>query len=859
MADMTKTVTRLISQFKPDNYQLSLTPNAETMTFTGYVLIKGHKTGRPSKRLTFHQNGLTITKATITHHDKKGDQTITVDRINHHKGLLEVRLHATHLLYPGSYTVELEFKSKITPDMNGLYPCYFTHEGVQHTLLMTQFESHFARDTFPCIDEPAAKATFDLTLVTEANKTVLANTPIKTQTSRDGITTTTFTTTPKMSSYLLAFVIGDLHSKHTTTKNGTEVGIWGTIEQPADSFDFALDVAKRSVEFLEDYFGVAYPLPKIDHVAVPDFSSGAMENWGLVTYREVALLSYPEESSQSAKELIATVICHETSHMWFGDLVTMQWWNDLWLNESFANMMEYRVVDALFPEWNIWNTFYGQEGLSALRRDAIPGVQAIMTDVNHPDEINTLFDPSIVYAKGGRLLYMLKNYIGDDAFRSGLTTYFNKHAFGNTTGDDLWSALSKASGKDIASFMNPWLERAGFPVLIVDQKGAQLTLRQEHFLDTPEKVENGRTWPVPLFAERDDIPPLFETAEQVITLDSDDYVFLDHGATGHYLVQYVQPEHFVAITEHVESGKTSEVDRLMLLNTSVMLARAGYSSFDDALKLLRAYKHENTDSVWDMMAVTLGDTRRFADLDERIETPLKKLTANLIIDQYARLGWDELPNESAADTKLRATIIGLGSYADVPAIVKKGIELYHAYQTDTDAVQSELRGLVFGIAVKHDEPDVVDYLLDLHQTTTNSDLKRDISSALTITKSPEVAKRLLGLVQDANIIKPQDADRWIAQLLRNHHTRSIAWQWMVDNWSWIDEVYSRDKSFDYFPRYAASVCSTPEWQQKFNDLFADKADLLILRRNILIGQEEIAARVKWLQKDLSAVQKYFGL
>lgn len=858
MARMTKTVLRLVTQFKPDNYDLTLTPDPVTMTFSGRVVVHGHKVGRPSQRLTFHQNDLIITSAQITHHDKKSvTKEVVVDRINHHKRLNEVRLHAKHLLYPGAYTVTMEFRGNITPDMNGLYPSYFTYSGEQHTLLATQFESHFARETFPCIDEPAAKASYDLTLITPSGQTVLANTPIKMQVATEGLTTTTFETTPKMSSYLLAFVIGKLHSKHTKTKNGTEVGVWGTVAQPAESFDFALDVAKRSVEFFEDYFNIPYPLRKIDHVAIPDFSAGAMENWGLVTYREIALLVYPDQLSQSVKELVTTVIGHETAHMWFGDLVTMTWWDELWLNESFANMMEYRVTDALFPDWNIWNTFYGGEGLSALRRDAIPGVQAIRTDVNHPDEINTLFDPSIVYAKGGRLLHMLKSYVGEEAFRHGLTKYFEKHAYGNTFGTDLWHELSATSGKDIALFMNPWLERNGFPVITAKQTKTVLTLTQEHFLDTPEKAEADRVWPVPLFANRTDIPEVLVVKEQQINLSTPDYVFLNNAGVGHYIVHYANPNHFHSIVEQVEQGKHDAVDRLMLLNDTAMLSRAGYTSFAKTLKLLTAYRHEKSDPVWDMMAVTLGDAKRFVDLDESLEAALKQLTSTLIREQYDRLGWIEQEDEVPADKKLRATIIGLGSYAEIPEIVTHGLDLYRKYQTNSALIATELRSLIFGTAVKAEEPGCIDYLFDLHNATNNSDLKRDIASALTITKSETVAARILSYLKDPSVIKPQDADRWLAALIRNRHTREISWQWMVDNWSWVDEVYGRDKTYDYFPRYAAAVCNTPEWQQKFDDLFESKKDILVLRRNILIGQEEIAARVKWLHKDLAAVQQFF--
>ena len=313
--------------------------------------------------------------------------------------------------------------------MHGLYPCYFTHDGVKKQLFATQFESHHAREVFPCVDEPAAKAEYDLTLVTQTGITVLGNMPVKSEEENGDSRTTTFEKTPRMSSYLLAFVIGELHKKTARTKSGVEVNVWATPAQNENTLDFALDIATRSIDFYDEYFGVKYPLPKSDHVALPDFSSGAMENWGLITYRESCLLADPELTPESSRRFIATVIAHELSHQWFGNLVTMNWWNDLWLNESFANMMEYVAIDALHPEWRMWEDFATNEVTAALRRDSLDGVQSVQADVNHPDEISTLFDPAIVYAKGGRLLVMVRKLIGEEAFRAGLKSYFEKFAY----------------------------------------------------------------------------------------------------------------------------------------------------------------------------------------------------------------------------------------------------------------------------------------------------------------------------------------------------------------------------------------------------------------------------------------------
>ena len=633
--------------------------------------------------------------------------------------------------------------------------------------------------------------------------------------------------------------------------------MWATIAQPEGGLGFALDVAIKSIEYFEDYFGVPYPLPKADHVALPDFSSGAMENWGLITYRERLLLAYDEETAQSTKEQIALVIAHETSHQWFGNLVTMRWWNDLWLNESFANMMEYSCIDTLYPEWNVWSMFIGSEGLSAFRRDATYGVQAVRTDVHHPDEISSLFDPSIVYAKGGRLLYMLKNYVGNEAFRKGLSAYFNKHAYSNTTGDDLWDALSAASGKDIGAFMTPWLTRSGFPLVTVAQEAEMLKIEQMQFLDNPTKADIERLWPVPLFSSQIKAQDVLGSQRAEIKLATTDPVFLNEGSAGHYLVRYTSEKTLALLRENIRETRISEGDRLMALNAASMFARAGYGNFGEALELLGAYSAETSEPVWDMMALISAEARRFIDYDNSLETPLKHFCDTLVSSQVKRLGWDEKPGESAADQKLRGLVLGMGLYAENSALVTEAKARFAAAKNGTAKLPAELRSLIMTIPIKYGDEEAFAYLLNLHDTTSSSELKNDIADALTGTKSTAQAEQLLARLKDSKLIKPQDADRWLVYLLRNRYTKATAWQWMVDNWSWLEETYKHDKSYDYLPRYAASCVNTPEYAEKFHALFDSKVDQPLLKRNIELGAEEIATRIAWLQRDLTMVQRFF--
>lgn len=849
---------RLFEGFQPVNYKIELNPDKDTMKIEGTVTITGQKTGRPSQRLTFHQHGLKVSEAVITKHDKKGDQQIVPSRISHHKSFDEVRLHTDEQLFPGSYSVTLHYTGKVQDSMHGIYASTYEIDGTKHKIVSTQFESHHAREAFPCIDEPEAKATFDLTLISPQGEAAFSNMPATSQTEHDGKLVTTFETSPKMSTYLLAFVYGDMQYKETKTKDGVDVRVWATKAQPAGSLDFALDVAKRGIEFFDEYYGVPYPLAKSDHVAIPDFSSGAMENWGLITYRERCLLVDPATTSQSGREVVATVILHELSHQWFGNLVTMKWWDDLWLNESFANVMEYVATDALFPDWKIWNSFITQEGLSAFRRDAIAGVQAVKTEVRHPDEISTLFDPSIVYAKGGRLLNMLMNYVGEDDFRKGLKAYFTKHAYGNTTGNDLWAALSAASGKDVAAFMTPWLTRSGYPVVKVSQDGNGIDLEQKHFLLDPSKADADRIWPVPLLSPNSGVPALLDKRSEHVTLGSDEFIRLNDGAIGHYIVHYANSKHADAIASLVSERKLGVAERLMLLSDSSMLSRAGTQPFDASLRLLEHFTQEDSDPVWDIMSLVIGDARRFIDVDPSIEEPIKSLLRTLIQTQYERLGWEEKADEPSHDTKLRATIIGLGVYSQHPQIVGHALELFEAYKTDANAVPAELRGIVFGAAIRNEAAGAFEYFLDLDAKTNNVDLKQEILGALTLTKDTKHIGTLLSRLTDSDKVRLQDVDHWLAFLLRSRFARDQSWQWLRDNWGWIEKAFAGDKSYDYLPRYAASAFSTQKLLDEYKEFFGPMQDQPALSRNIIMGIEELTNRVAWLERDIDAVRSYFS-
>ena len=829
---MTK-VPRLLDTFTPNHYNLTLDlTRAEEKEFSGTVIISGDST---SESISLHSKGLTIQSATID--NQPAD--VSFGEFD------ELRLSQPNL-ENGNHTIHINFSGTITDAMHGLYPCYFTHDGVKKQLFATQFESHHAREVFPCVDEPAAKAEYDLTLVTQTGITVLGNMPVKFQEENSDSLTTTFEKTPRMSSYLLAFVIGELHKKTARTKSGVEVNIWATPAQNENTLDFALDIATRSIDFYDEYFGVKYPLPKSDHVALPDFSSGAMENWGLITYRESCLLADPELTPESSRRFIATVIAHELSHQWFGNLVTMQWWNDLWLNESFANMMEYVATDALHPEWRMWEDFATNEVTAALRRDSLDGVQSVQSDVNHPDEISTLFDPAIVYAKGGRLLVMVRKLIGEEAFRAGLKSYFEKFAYKNTVGNDLWQELESASGQPIVNLMNAWISQPGLPVVSVSNSHDAAILSQERFF-IGEYQPSDALWPIPLFANQPLDVKILNQKETTVSIEKP--LQLNRGLSAHFVTKYDE-----STREYLLKNITEllTLDKICILQDATILARAGFENSASLLPLALSLKTETNEKVFGMAAGALTELRKFVDDNDAARDSLKKISGEFARATFEELGWDEKAGESDDDRERRTTALSLMMYSEDKEVLNEAKTRFD--NNKLEDLPTEIRALIISANVRHFEtPEMIENLFAAYKNTPSNDLQNDIAIGLTSTKNPETAEKILANIKDSNIIRPQDASRWFVYLIRTRESRQIAWNWLKENWAWVEGTFGEDKSYDDFIRYAATALLTTDELNNFRQFFEPMENIPALARTIKLGITEISARVELIKRDKEAV------
>lgn len=871
---MPKSVTRLYEQFQPSKYNLHLTIDEDAMTFTGIVTMWGKKVGRPSKRLTLHQKDLSIQKARIVKLDKDGElaKEFNITRTNTHQKYEEVRIHADEMIYPGSYWISVEFSGKITRPMNGLYPCFFTHDGEDKQLLATQFESHHAREVFPCIDEPEAKATFDLalTLPDTPNRVTIANTPAHKPMIENGQVTTTFDTTPVMSTYLLAFVTGEMKYLEAKTKNGTVVRTYATPDK-VDLTQFALDVGVKTLEFYESYFAIDYPLPKCDMIALPDFASGAMENWGCITYREHALLVDPENTTLSTKQWVAMVVAHELAHQWFGNLVTMRWWTDLWLNEGFASWIEYLAIDNMFPDWNMWTQFMVDEQQQALKLDALEHTHPIEVPVHHPDEIRSIFD-AISYSKGASVIHMLHEYLGPDVFRDGLRHYLNRHKYNNTDTVDLWQALEEISGKPVKQFMQSWTSQPGYPVVHANVESGTVGLRQERFLlNQAHGTVDAALWPIPLLTKETEDPEQF-TGETVEFKLADEVNFkLNQNQSGFYRTTY-NTSHLKHLGEHIKRGRLSTIDRLGILSDTFETAKAGESSTADALQFMSNFHQERDYPVWDVMSSALGGIKTVMN-DDELRDLMKPYTRHLVHEELERLGWHHKDDDGHFDLLLRPIILGMAAAADEPWIIdhiqQTFKDMHDIEDIDPDLrvpetnkslkrgaeLDPDLRGVVFGTIARLGGEDEFKKLVKMHNETTLSDERLTLSAAITGFDDPVLIKQALAMI-NSDAVRLQDVAYWIAYSFMNRHGRQLTWQWVQDNWNWLEQNLGNDLSFYRMPVYVARVFSDESFIPEYKAFFEPKLSPA-LDRSYKQGLEMLQWQSAWKRRDLKEIKAFF--
>lgn len=831
--------TRFYEKFQPVHYDIYLDIDRAAKHFKGITTIKGNAV---DTKIALHQKFLNVASV------KADGQDVPFS--------FSDRQEAIQLELPHSGDVELKvvYDAKLTDTMMGIYPSYYTVAGQKKQLIGTQFETTAARQAFPGIDEPEAKATFSLAIKydEQPGETIIANMP------EDHVENGVhyFQETVKMSTYLVAFAFGELQSKFAKTKSGVEIGVFSTKAHQPKELDFSLDIAKRAIEFYEDFYQTPYPLPQSYQLALPDFSAGAMENWGLVTYREAYMLLDPDNTTLNQKRLIATVITHELAHQWFGDLVTMKWWDDLWLNESFANMMEYVAVDALEPEWNVWEMFQTSEVPMALQRDATDGVQSVHVAVDDPAEIDTLFDGAIVYAKGARMLVMVRALLGDDAMRKGLKNYFAAHQYGNATGADLWQALGEASGMNVGQIMESWLEHPGYPVVEVKVEDGKLMLSQQQFF-IGDGEEKGRLWQIPLNANYNQAPAIF--SEQSLVLG--DYTQLRKQNGRPFRVNVDDNSHVIVkydetllndILDHLD--ELGAIDQLQLLQDLRLLAEGRQISYAQIVPLLSRFKDSRSGIVNEMLYHVANSLKNFVQPAAKTERQLQQLFDQLSVKQVQRLGWLSQKDESNDDQLTRPIVLSAALYAQNRDTIKQAQALFDQYQDHLADLPADVRGLVLANEVKnYGSQELFDTLLADYQKTADAGFKQDICAALTKTQDDQLIAQLIDRFEDADTIKPQDLRAWFRGVLANDHGQQAAWDWIQQEWSWLEKTVGGDMEFPTYITVISRIFKTSQRLAEFKRFFTPKENDPMLKREIQMDEKVIASRVELIESEQAAV------
>lgn len=837
------TIERFYDTFQPDHYDVFLDINRENKTISGKTTITGNAS---DDQIAINQKGLDVKRVSTNN----SDLTFTVDDAAE---AIRITLPQT-----GTVTFTVDYEAPLTDSMMGIYPSYYEVNGEKKQIIGTQFETTFARQAFPCVDEPEAKATFSLAIKFDEHpgETVLANMP------EDHVEAGVhyFQPTVRMSTYLVAFAFGELQSKITETKSGVKVGVFATKAHQAKELDFALDIAKRAIEFYEDFYQTPYPLPHSWQLALPDFSAGAMENWGLVTYREAYLLLDPDNTSLETKQVVATVITHELAHQWFGDLVTMKWWDDLWLNESFANMMEYVAVNALQPDWHIWELFQTSEAPMALQRDATDGVQSVHVNVNNPAEIDALFDSAIVYAKGSRMLVMVRALLGDEALRKGLKNYFAAHKYNNATGADLWKALGDASGLNIGEIMNSWLEQPGYPVVTAEvNSDGQLVLSQQQFFIGDGK-DAGRQWQIPLNSNYNQVPQIMKDHSivlgdyQVLRQASGEPFRLNLGNNSHFIVKYDETL-LNDILDHLD--ELDAITQRQLLQDLRLLASGQQISYASLVPLLVKFKDSQSAIVNAELYQIANNLKMFVLPGSPAEQELRQFFNVLSQDQYTRLGWTHKTDgtkDSNDDQLTRPYILSAALYARNTNAINEAHAIYQRNADHLDELRADIRGLVLKNEVQNfGTPDLFDQLITTYQGTANASFKQDLRTAIPATTDPTLIDKLIGYFEKADIIKPQDLRAWYRGVLTNKFGQQAAWNWLRDDWQWLNDTVGGDMEFATFITVTSGIFHTPERLAEFKEFFEPKINTPGLTREIQMDIKVIESKVNLIAKEQAAV------
>ena len=815
---------RLSKNVVPVRYKIELKPDLENFTFEGIETIS-ISILKKTKTLTLHSKEIEI--KTVRAGEMFGK--ISYDQ----------KAETATFLFPkyipaGKIKLTLVFHGILNDKMRGFYRSKYQigkEKKREHYMATTQFEATDARRAFPCFDEPSQKAVFHISLVVKKGKTAISNTlPISSLEHEAGYDVVKFSPTPKMSTYLLAFIIGDFEYIESRTKRNVRVRVYTTHGKKHQA-KFALDCAVKILEFYEKYFDIKYPLPVLDMIAIPDFASGAMENWGAITYRESALLVDEKHSSAGNRQWVALVVAHELAHQWFGNLVTMEWWTHLWLNEGFASYIEYLAVDKLFPKWDIWTQFSTNDLGVALRLDSLLNTHPIEVKVEHPSEIGEIFD-EVSYSKGASIIRMLASYLGEKNFRNGLRYYLKKHSYKNTETLHLWQAFEKVSGKPVAKMMHNWTSKPGYPVVKAEIKNKKTSFSQKRFFASPisarkaNKKNNRQTkWEIPIIYKNNKV---------------------NFGETGFFRTAYSK-ELLERLWKPIQNETLSARDRLGVIRDLFALSEAGLMPTTDALEFLSAYKREDNYSVWLEIASGLARIEQLLKQNKALD----KFVIDLFSPVFKKLGWNKKDKESHADTLLRSLVVSrLGRAGDKKIIQEARKKLKNG------RVNPDLRGALYAVVASSGGIKEYDDFIKRYKKETLHEEKNRIGNALGDFANPKILERACRFAMSEHV-RAQDTVSILSSVGANPLGRDIWWRFLQKNWKTLVSRYG-EGGLTLGRAVKAIGGSAEEKHLKAFKKFFKTHEAPGAKRAIDQVIERLEGNIEWLKRDKKNLEKFFS-
>ncbi|ORE08615.1 hypothetical protein BCV72DRAFT_86089 [Rhizopus microsporus var. microsporus] len=897
----------LPTNVKPTHYDLTLQPNLTTFEFHGVVKVNLN-VNQDTTKVTLNTRDIKIKFAFLSTEGLKTESKQAAIDISYDEKKDLAFLTFQDSVPAGSKAVlEVHYEGELNDQMAGFYrSSYKDADGNTRYLATTQFESTDARRALPCWDEPSLKATFDVTLIVPSHLVALSNMDViseeafddkdslhgktqgkvegKTETGKvEGKTESTtlslkqvkYATTPLMSTYLLAFCIGPFEYIEAYTSgehNGRPIRsrvytLPGSVEQGRH----ALNVCTLALEYFAKVFGEPYPLSKVDMIAIPDFEAGAMENWGLITYRTVALLFDEKSSSISFKKSTAYTVCHELAHQWFGNLVTMEWWDHLWLNEGFATWVGWLAVDEIFPEWEVWTSFVNNDMPRALSLDALRSSHPIEVAVNDPAEIHQIFD-AISYYKGASVIRMLSSWLGIDTFLAGVRRYLRRHKLGNASTGDLWAALSEEANQDVSQFMTLWTKRIGYPVLTVKEKGeGVINVTQSRYLSTGDLTEEEDTtaWWVPLGVLVPGKVESFTLTEksQDFTIPSNGLFKLNAGQTGVYRVNY-PIEVIRKLSEEVKKGSngllTNTADRVGLLSDAGNLCVSGLQSTTAFLELAQAFVNEENYFVWSQLSSHLSKILSvWSEQPKEIKDGLKALRRSLFAPVAHRLGWEFHEKEDYLISVLRVlAITNAGRSNDAQTAEEAKRRFWQFVEGNTEVLHPNLRAPVYDIVLytaesEEEEEKVWEHILKIYRDESlPTDQRLTALSALGGTKHKGLIQRYLDMSLDEKEVRGQDQFYVFGALSSNPEAREILWNFFKQNYDLLYAKFS--KSLSLFGSAVRSTVGGFVSYERIADVeafFADK-ETKEYARSLQQALETARVNTKWIERDHQTVAEW---